>query len=203
MEIADCKLRVGGDPMNVITKIDVTPAEVIILRHIHGVASVHDIQKKALNRNNKSIAKRSHAFELNRLRAFYNNAPGATPESEFQGGDLNNFDPSVFNIVNRLFPGVNPVLPITFASIEIKMVHDASTDENQGESDPTDEEREEAGLPSRAEEAAAAKKAKPASNKKGDDDDQDEPEPEAPVVPEENRTVRRRRSREAAAATVE
>lgn len=134
MEIADCKVRLNGDVNNAVFKQDVTPAEVLVLRAIHGAGSVLEIKQKSLNSNSKSIEKRSHKFELRRLREKYNRSPGANPAAEVGGGDFMNFTGEGINIVNRLFPGMNPVLPVKFADIPESML-DEEGEEEVGEFD--------------------------------------------------------------------
>lgn len=148
MEIADCKLKIGNDSNNVILKQDVTPAEIMVLRAIHGFGSVSEIKLKSLNRNGKSIEKRSHGFELRRLRELYNKTPGGTPESEFMGGDYNNVEEGMFNVVNKLFPGMNPTMPIKFNQVEPQAMGDGEdAEEEVGEHDPEASEGSEAAAP--------------------------------------------------------
>lgn len=68
MHIADCKIRLGGDALNIVPKVNVTIAEIALLRAIHGDDAVVDIAPKSNDR-------RSHRDELNRLRQAYGWVP--------------------------------------------------------------------------------------------------------------------------------
>lgn len=64
MQICDCTVRLGGSVLHTVRKVDVTPAEIAILQHLHGEDSVVEITRKRMS-------KRSHALELARLDAIY------------------------------------------------------------------------------------------------------------------------------------
>lgn len=66
MQTYDCKVRLGDSVSNEVRKTDVTAAEVMVLRAIHGEGAVSDIVKKKMD-------KRSHAEERKRLYAIYAN----------------------------------------------------------------------------------------------------------------------------------
>jgi len=70
MQIATCEIRLAGDIMNSVRKVGVTPAEVIVLRSIHGLESVINIEVTGIDR-------RSHLEEFNRLSASYKSAMDA------------------------------------------------------------------------------------------------------------------------------
>lgn len=102
MQTAMCSVHLS-DPKNVdsgmiVEKAPVTPAEVVVLRRIHGHDAVTNI--RILNHTSD---RRSHAGELNRLREFYT----------MRDGD--NGPP----IVDTTFPGAFPQLPVTFKEIGI------------------------------------------------------------------------------------
>lgn len=121
MEIADCKVKLGGDQNNIVTKFDVTPAEVIVLMNLHGPGSVIDIKIKTLTKAGKDPRARSHRFEMQRLRGIYQGDPGVS-DSDITGAVGSNSgnginSPSIDRIVNKLFPGISPVLPVSFSDI--------------------------------------------------------------------------------------
>jgi len=127
MEVADIMLQINsGESRNIIPKFDVTPAEVVVLRAIHGIASVTNIKIKSVTNDGKDISRRSHVWERSRLISRYQRAPGAMQslEGSFNGGSPETFDASYRNLVTHLFPGVNPILPIKFKDIEQVTVQD-------------------------------------------------------------------------------
>ena len=81
--------------LNTVVKDFVTPAELLILRNIHGEDAVVKLRIHAMN-------KRPHAKELARLRDAYDR-----PIEE------------VF-LVNSLFPGASAHVPVTFKEIGVK-----------------------------------------------------------------------------------
>lgn len=88
MELCTCTVRHAGNLGMTIEKGEhnpVTPAEIVILKHIHGDDAVVGI---AFNRNTV----RSNLQELDRLRAFFGE-----------------------KVVADVFPGVRPQLPTTLA----------------------------------------------------------------------------------------
>lgn len=117
MQKAMCEVKLGdvnSDSGVVISKGPVTPAEVVVLRAIHGHDSVSNL--RLIPR--QTIDKTPHADELARLRGFY------TMRQADDG-------PSV---VDACFPGAFPRLPITFAEAGIDLGDDA------GEA-PSDEQK--------------------------------------------------------------
>jgi len=97
MEISTIELRLSGDMRNTVVKIGVTPAEILVLRAIHGQGSVFNVQPGDTD-------KRPHADELERLRSIY--AP------RFQ-------DEGKKDIVGQMFPGIAPQLPVKLKDIQI------------------------------------------------------------------------------------
>lgn len=83
MERANIMLSLAGDRGNTLPKYSVTPAEIAVLRAIHGPESVHDVERVE---DDKDADNRS---ELARLRGIYG---GAT-------------DGNLGKIVDKLFPG--------------------------------------------------------------------------------------------------
>lgn len=64
MDLAKCSLRLGGNAGQTIQKYDVTPAEIAVLRVVHGDDAVSDIKWTG-------EIQRSHRAEIQRLHAFY------------------------------------------------------------------------------------------------------------------------------------
>lgn len=150
MEIANCMLRIASDSAHIVKKIDVTPAEVVILRALHGAGAVFSIEIQGLSSEGKDTGKRSHSWERARLINKYQRAPGALQnlESSFNGGSPDQFSPGHRTIVTTIFPGLNPVLPVKFSDVEVRVGDDEGieVDDNSGdvstatESDPIPEE---------------------------------------------------------------
>lgn len=91
MELAKVEVRLGGSLANTVMRDNVTPAELSILRRLHGDDCIGSIQwqgKKPMK----------HEDEIDRLRQFYN-----TENSR--------------KLIDQLFPGVTPTLPITFKEV--------------------------------------------------------------------------------------
>lgn len=64
MELADCLVNIGGDAGNQVPKVAITPAEIAILRAIHGEDSVHTVRPLEL-------VDRDPHDEMEALQAFY------------------------------------------------------------------------------------------------------------------------------------
>lgn len=64
MQNCDCLVNVGGEVRTEVPKTGVTPAEIAVLRHIHGNDAVTNIQKR-------KMGKRAHKDELQRLKDAY------------------------------------------------------------------------------------------------------------------------------------
>ncbi len=67
MQIATCEVRLAGDVLNTVKKSGVTPAEVIILRAIHGLDAVVNVEVTGSDR-------RENMGEFNRLMESYKSA---------------------------------------------------------------------------------------------------------------------------------
>lgn len=91
MQLANCRVRLGGDMTNEVLKQSVTPAEVAVLRLIHGDDSVLKVEPFKQD-------KRPHAQEFERLLAEYGQ-----------------------KVVEAAFPGVAPQLPVSFKDIGINV----------------------------------------------------------------------------------
>lgn len=98
MQHARCLVRINGDIGNIAAKAPVTPAEVVMLRAIHGPDAVSAVALINGGVNDKT----SHAEELARLKATY------TAQNE-DGKP----------IIDSVFPGHSPTLPTTFDEIGI------------------------------------------------------------------------------------
>lgn len=119
MERANCLVKVGGDP--VITKVlktGVSPAEVLVLRRIHGLDCVSNVWPYGRDK-----VRSEH--EIERLRQAYD----VHQTKEDQG------------LIDRLFPGHMPELPQTFKSIGVtpERLPIVQMDEDNG---PTKDEQE-------------------------------------------------------------
>lgn len=93
MQVANCHVRLSGDISNEIWKSCVTPAEVLVLRAVHGpdaVVKFEPITGKA------TPDRRAHDGEFNRLRDTYGE-----------------------KVVTTVFPGAQPRLPAVFKDIGI------------------------------------------------------------------------------------
>lgn len=91
METASCIVRLGGDVRNEVPRRGVTPADLVLLRHIHGgPETVYAVKK-----DGKREA--TPAREKRRLIAAY-------PRHEAA--------------IEMLFPGLKPDLPMTVAEAE-------------------------------------------------------------------------------------
>lgn len=107
MQKAMCDVRIGDmnnvDSGMVVTKGPVTPAEVVVLRAIHG----HDAVSNLRPIRKATIDKTPHADELARLRDFY------TMKTEDER-----------SVVDSCFPGAFPRLPLTFAEVGFEIGDD-------------------------------------------------------------------------------
>jgi len=91
MQRATCKVRLAGDLGNEVQKLNVSPAEIAILRDLHGgYDSVKDIQPTSMDKS-------PHADERRRLASIYGQ-----------------------HVVDRIFPGQYNPLPVTLKDIEPK-----------------------------------------------------------------------------------
>jgi len=90
MQVCNCTVRLGGSMLNTVPKKNVTVAEIVVLRAIHGgedtVVNIQPIKND----------KRPHAEELQRLIDRY----GA-------------------KVVTNMFPGAHPKLPVDLVDIGV------------------------------------------------------------------------------------
>lgn len=96
MQHCSCTVFLSGDLHHGVYKPDVTVAEIAVLRAIHGDDGVAEIQPTFMERG------RSNAAELERLRVIYNGS-NLTKEGK--------------RLLEEIFPGRNPSLPVTLADI--------------------------------------------------------------------------------------
>jgi hypothetical protein len=94
MEIVSCSVRLAGDNNHVVEKTDVTVAEIAILQHIHGLASITNIRRTGMDR-------RPHREERERLRLIYNRRE---------------------KIVDKIYPNIpGAKLPVSLSDIDLSM----------------------------------------------------------------------------------
>jgi len=98
MQLCDCEVRLGDSAGHTVLKTDVTPAEIIVLRAIHGDSAVANIKPKKMD-------KRPNAQEWDRLQASYGRAPDGL------------MDAGNGALLAQLFPGAMPKLPVTLKDI--------------------------------------------------------------------------------------
>lgn len=146
MQHARCLVQLSGDLGTQIAKAPVTPAEVILLRAIHGPDSVSKVE--LLGGGND---KTPHAEEMARLREHY------TAMTE-DGGP----------VIDKVFPGHAPQLPTTFAEIGVV------TSDGHNDIPLTAKEKKAAAAAAKAAEKAAAKAAAEAADGSGADDTDDD-----------------------------
>lgn len=121
MQVAKCELIIGGTApvLNSVVKEGVTPAEVIVLRALHGADAVRNIKVYKTDR-------RSHSEEYARLRDLYNEP----------------FDPnSEERIFEKIFPASPMIkLPVSFKDIGVDVYADGPEGAVAPESEDEDEE---------------------------------------------------------------
>jgi len=98
METASCTVRLGGDLRNTVFKENVTPAEVVLLKAIHGEEAIVDVELTGSD-------KRPHGDERDRLQQRY-------------GGAKNGDDRTIFSLI---FPSPLTPLPVRFSEIGIEI----------------------------------------------------------------------------------
>lgn len=91
MELAKCEIRLAGSLVNTVVRNDITPAEMLILRELHGDECIANIEFQ----EKKSV---SHEDLITKLQTFYNTENGR-------------------RAFERVFPGSQYTLPQTFREI--------------------------------------------------------------------------------------
>lgn len=98
MQLCNAEVRIADSPGHTVFKVDITPAEIIVLRAIHGEASVIDITPTMhVNRDSQG--------EFLRLQSIY----GRSPEGLMNAGNG--------ELLERIFPGLPKRLPDTLSDI--------------------------------------------------------------------------------------
>jgi hypothetical protein len=101
MQECTINLRLGGSLLHTVQKDRVTPAEIQVLRALHGPDAVTDIVPT-------KMTKRGHEQEFVRLTELYGRANGA---------DMIGANDPQKNLIASLFPGAAPTLPVTLKDI--------------------------------------------------------------------------------------
>lgn len=102
MQLCNIIVRLGGSLLNTVYKQDATPAEILILQHIHGEDAVVDVRPTRVDK------RRLVTEEWDRLVSLYDNASGPFTA---QPGDEDK------SVMARLFPGAMRKLPTTLKEI--------------------------------------------------------------------------------------
>ena len=98
MQICTCEVRLNDSAAHTVPKVDVTPAEILVLQAIHGPSAVVNITPVKQDR-------RPSSEEWDRLKANYGRAPDGL------------MDAGNGALLEKLFPGAMPKLPITLKDI--------------------------------------------------------------------------------------
>lgn len=98
MQLCNVEVRLGDSAGHTVRKTDVTPAEILVLRAIHGDSAVSDISPT-------KIAKRQSDEEWHRLQRTYGRAPAGLTDAG--NGKL----------LEQLFPGAQKNLPTSLKDI--------------------------------------------------------------------------------------
>ncbi len=98
MQTANILLAISGNRGHTVPKYNVTPAEVAVLRFLHGDDAVYDVEVL------KETARRTARQEVERLRQLYSRRDGADLESP---------------AVKALYPGFDARVEMTFADLEL------------------------------------------------------------------------------------
>lgn len=122
MELCDVTVRLGGSVQHTVPKSEVTPAEILLLKHIHGGDSVIDIRPAGKD-------KRQHAAEWDRLSRLYDGAADANAPGQAK-----------VSLMERLFGGAAiRKLPATLKDIGLAGVVSAAP-AKQIVAEPADDE---------------------------------------------------------------
>ncbi|API60535.1 hypothetical protein BSL82_15630 [Tardibacter chloracetimidivorans] len=98
MQLCNVEVRLGDSAGHTVRKSDVTPAEILVLRAIHGESAVVDI-------NPTKMSKRAQHEEWDRLQRSY----GRTPAGLTDAGNG--------SLLEKLFPGAQKNLPVSLKDI--------------------------------------------------------------------------------------
>lgn len=105
MQTANIMLNIGSDGSSIVSKENVTPAEVAVLRVIHGDDAVTDIDVLDAEAENENGGKRTHRQEIARLTEVYG-------KNQPEGG-------RVAMAVQTLFPGAAARVFENFEELEL------------------------------------------------------------------------------------
>jgi|AGTN01.2.fsa_nt_gi hypothetical protein len=115
MQLAKCTVKLGGDLKNTVIKYNVTPAEILLLKAIHGDDAVVGVEATGGD-------KREHAAERARLLANYGRAKDSQDQSIF----------------DRVFPGATSLrLPVALSDIGIPVAYTESDESADKPGDTT------------------------------------------------------------------
>ena len=103
MEIGSCQVRIGGDVQNTVKKENITPAEILVLKRLHGDDSIIDVRIYPKERTPKDSEKRTSRNEVERLKKQYVERFTDNPDRP--------------NVIKDLFPGAAPTLPEMFMEV--------------------------------------------------------------------------------------
>lgn len=109
MEVCDCLVKLGGDVRNEVPVSKITPAELIVLRAVHGGAETVTVQKVT------GLSPLSSTGERMRLMSKY-------PRHQRQ--------------ITEMFPGLAPQFPMTVAEAEELAAMELSVSEKEVNPDP-------------------------------------------------------------------
>lgn len=104
MRLHDCKVRLSNELANEVRKTNVTAAEILVLRALHGEEAVIDIVKKDMDR-------RSHAEERAHLWKLY--------VGTSEGEDLGGFQKGRGDMLRSLFGAKHIPLPVELPEPEV------------------------------------------------------------------------------------
>jgi hypothetical protein len=116
MQHLNCDVALSGDRNHVVRKSDITVAEVEILRALHGQDSVRNIQPTRTTTSDGGAL-------LDRLRRKYRRRMPALPGEKSRC------------IVDTVFPGPRPKLPVSLADIGEHRLEQKTHQEDRAESD--------------------------------------------------------------------
>jgi hypothetical protein len=108
MQICDAEVRLAGNVYHVVPKQGLTPAEIYVLREIHGSDAVVNIRPV------KEDDKRGIAEEFGRLKRLYDGASINAPDED---------GPRKISL-ERLFPGAMKKLPKRLSDLGISATGD-------------------------------------------------------------------------------
>jgi hypothetical protein len=98
MQLCNCEIRLNDSAGHTVPKANVTPAEILVLRAIHGDSAVVNITPTKMD-------KRGNTEEWDRLQMEY----GRSPDGLMDAGNG--------ALLTQLFPGAMPKLPVTLKDI--------------------------------------------------------------------------------------